>query len=84
MEELGFLTPFNSFSEDEQPADPLARELISYMNNENVTSVPWIFTSFPSENFKTELGSLLLSYAQGSKTFEEVKQGAVDLWKKER
>lgn len=84
VEELGFLTPFNSFSEDEQPADPLARELISYMNNENVTSVPWIFTSFPSENFKTELGSLLLSYAQGSKTFEEVKQGAVDLWKKER
>jgi len=83
-DELGFLTPFNSFSEDEQPDDPLARQLISYMNNEELTSVPWIFTSFPSENFKTELGSLLLSYAQGTKTFEDVKKGAIDFWKKER
>ncbi len=81
---LGFLTPFNTFSEDEQPNDPLARELIRYMNSDKVTSVPWIFTSFPSENFKTEIGNLLLSYAQGSKTFEEVKKSAIDLWKRER
>ncbi len=83
-EELGFLTPFNTFGEDEQPNDPLARELISYMNMESVTSVPWIFTSFPSENFKTEYGNLLLQYAQGNKTFDDVKQGAIDFWKRER
>ncbi len=81
---LGFLTPFNTFSEDEQPDDPLARELIRYMNSDKVTSVPWIFTSFPSENFKSEYGNLLLGYAQGSKTFDEVKKGAIDLWKRER
>lgn len=81
---LGFLTPFNTFSEDEQPDDPLARELIRYMNSDKVSSVPWIFTSFPSENFKSEYGNLLLGYAQGSKTFEEVKNSAIDLWKRER
>ncbi len=81
---LGFLTPFNTFSEDEQPNDPLARELIRYMNSDKVTSIPWIFTSFPSENFKSELGNLLLGYAQGSKTFDEVKNGTIDLWKRER
>ena len=83
-QELGFLTPFSTFSEDEQPNDPLAREIVRYMNNDNVTSVPWIFTSFPSENFKTELGNLLLEYAQGTKKFEEVTKGAIELWKRER
>lgn len=83
-EELGFITPFNTFGEDEQPSDPLARELIAYMNNYSVTSVPWVFTSFPSENFKSEYGNLLLQYAQGNKTFAEVKNGAVMLWESER
>lgn len=83
-EKLGFLTPFNSFSEAEQPNDPLAREIVRYMNNDKVTSVPWIFTSFPSENFKTELGNLLLEYAQGTKKFEDVTRGAIELWKRER
>ncbi len=82
--ELGFITPFNSFEQSEQPTDPLARELTSYMNNEKLTSVPWIFTSFPSENFKTELGNSLLEYAQGSKDFNSVSEGAKQLWKTER
>ncbi len=83
-EQLGFITPFNTFSENEQPSDPLARELIKWMNMDDVTSVPWIFTSFPSENFKTKYGSLLLEYAQGNRNFEEIKQEAVKLWKSER
>lgn len=83
-EELGFLTPFNTFSEDEQPTDPLAREIVQYMSNDDTTSIPWIFTSFPSENFKTEYGNLLLDYVQDKKTFAEIKQGAIDLWKRER
>lgn len=83
-EKLGFLTPFSSFSETEQPDDPLAREITRYMNNEKVSSVPWVFVSFPSEHFKTEFGSMLLQYAQGSKTFEDVKNAAIELWRKER
>ncbi len=83
-EKLGFLTPFSTFSTEEQPKDPLAKEIVRYMNSENHISVPWIFTSFPSENFKTEYGNLLLAYTQESKTFEEVKKGVVDLWKREK
>ena len=83
-EKLGFLTPFNTFSSEEQPKDPLAQEIVRYMNSENHISIPWIFTSFPSENFKTEYGNLLLSYTQGTKTFDEVKKGVVDLWKREK
>ena len=83
-EKLGFLTPFSTFSTEEQPQDPLAREIVRYMNSENHISIPWIFTSFPSENFKTEYGNLLLSYTQDSKTFDEVKKGVIDLWKREK
>lgn len=83
-EELGFTTPFNTFSDSETPDDPLAKETVRWMNKENVTTIPWIFTSFPSETFKTELGSLLLGYAQGDNSWDEVKAGAKKLWKSER
>lgn len=84
IEELDFITPFNTFSEDEQPKDPLAREVIRYMNSGDVTAVPWIFTSFPSETFKTEVGSALLDYVQGDKKWEDVNRVIIDTWKSER
>ncbi|MBR6533415.1 MAG: ABC transporter substrate-binding protein [Clostridia bacterium] len=83
-EKLGFITPFNTFSESETPNDPLAREINRYLNDKETTVVPWIFTAFPSENFKKETGSALLDYVQGSKTWDEVKQTVVDKWKSER
>ncbi len=83
-ENLGFLTPFSTFAANEQPNDPLAKEIVRYMNSDTHVSIPWVFTSFPSENFKTEYGSLLLSYTQGAKTFDEVKKGAIQLWESEK
>lgn len=82
-EELGFITPFNSFKEDEVPDDPLAREVVHWMNKQGVNTVAWDFTIFPSQSFKTDFGSNLLSYAQGSKSWDEVKKETVDDWKKE-
>ncbi|MEE1197930.1 MAG: ABC transporter substrate-binding protein [Acutalibacteraceae bacterium] len=83
-EQLGFTTPFNTFSENETPTDPLAKETVKWMNKKGVKTIPWVFTAFPSETFKTELGSLLLGYAQGDVTWDEVKQGAIKHWKSER
>ena len=83
-EQLGFTTPFNTFSENETPTDPLAKETVKWMNKKDVKTIPWVFTAFPSETFKTELGSLLLGYAQGDVTWDEVKQGAIKHWKSER
>ncbi len=82
-EELGFITPFNTFSEDETPNDPLAREVVRWMNKEGVKTVPWDFTIFPSQVFKNNFGSYLLQYAQGSKTWEDVVSGTVSDWKSE-
>ena len=81
---LDFITPFNSFSEDELPNDPLAREVVRYMNDEGVNTVPWIFTSFPSDVFKTEVGGALLEYVQGNKEWVEVENTVKSMWKSER
>ncbi len=82
-EDLGFITPFNTFSENEVPNDPLAKEVVRWMNKEGVHTVPWDFSIFPSQVFKDDFGSDLLLYAQGSKTWDDVKKETVDNWKKE-
>ncbi len=83
-EKLGFITPFNTFKDDEKPNDPLAREISRYLEDGDKEVVPWIFTAFPSENFKKETGNALLEYAQGAKTFEELRDTVKNKWKSER
>ena len=80
---LGFISPFDTFDEDERPTDPLALEVLRYMDNDELTSIPWNFTVFPSQRFKENLGASLLKYSQGTKTFDEVKNDMVADWKKE-
>ena len=81
---LKFITPFNTFTDDELPNDPLAKEIVRYMRNDSLKTVPWIFTSFPSETFKKEVGNSLLEYVQGSKKWDDVKNTVTEKWKSER
>jgi maltose transport system substrate-binding protein len=80
---LSFIAPFTTFSEDEKPSDPLAREVLSWMENGS-KSVPWTFAAFPSEEFKNYFGSALLEYAQGSNTWDNVVTVVKDSWASER
>lgn len=83
-DKLKFIAPFNTFEDDEKPTDPLAREVLAWMEKDGVTSVAWTFASFPSEEFKNYFGDALLEYAQGSKTWAEVTQIVIDSWASER
>lgn len=83
-EKLGFATPFNTFTGEELPGDPLAKEMTRYMNNKETISVPWVFVGFPSENFKTAFGDALLSYAQESGDFKKVVDTVINKWQSER
>ena len=83
VEELGLITPFDTFSENEIPDDPLAKEVIRWTNKENVTNIPWYFTVFPSQNFKNDFGAALLQYSQGSKNWDDVKKLFVEKWAEE-
>ncbi len=82
-DELDFITPFNTFTEDELPDDPLALEVVRYMNDDSVDTVPWSFASFPSDVFKSDVGSALLDYVQGTKTWDKVEETVKTSWKRE-
>lgn len=84
VNKLGFIAPFDTFTEDEKPSDPLAKEVMAWMEKDGITSVAWTFAAFPSEDFKNYFGDALLEYAQGTKTWDEVKQIVIDSWKSER
>lgn len=81
--EFGFIAPFDTFDDDEKPQDPLALEVIDWMNRDGVNSIAWNFTIFPSQTFKDEFGASLLKYAQGNKKWDDVVKDMVSSWKKE-
>lgn len=83
VNKLKFISPFNTFNDDEKPDDPLAREVIRWMESDKAT-VEWVFNSFPSLDFKDDVGNALLEYVQGSKTFDDVKKTTVESWKATR
>lgn len=80
---LGFIAPFNTFTDAEKPADPLAKEVLRWMNK-GVNSVPWTFAAFPSEAFKNDFGDALLQYAQGNKKWDDVVKIVKDSWASEK
>lgn len=81
---LGFIAPFDTFGEDEKPADPLAKEVIAAMEDSEKYSVSWNFTAFPSQQFKDKFGRSLLEYINETKTWESVVQEVKDSWKAEK
>ena len=83
IEKLGFIAPFDTFSEKETPDDPLAREVARWMAKDKTTHIPWHFTLFPSARFKEDFGASLLKYAQGTKSWEDVAKDIRDFWKRE-
>ena len=82
-EELDFIAPFDTFDEGDKPKDPLAREVSDWLEKEDVYNIPWAFTVFPGQNFKNDFGSALLGYAQGSVTWDDVKNTVTRRWKEE-
>lgn len=83
INDLGFITPFDTFSENELPSDPLAKEVKRYMDDTSLTNINWVFTVFPNQTFKDNFGAALLSYVQGNKSWDEVKNLVVTDWKNE-
>ena len=83
INELNFIAPFDTFAENETPSDPLARQVIEWMNKKTVKNVEWVFPIFPSETFKQDFGSALLRYAQETEDWDSVKETFVTEWAQE-
>lgn len=78
-DEMGFVTPFSSFTDEYQPSNPLVAAANEYIDA-GKTSVPWVFSTIPSEEWKNGLGSAMLEYAQGTGDWDAVKTAFVDGW----
>lgn len=78
--DLKFIAPFDTFTENERPTDPLARSLLTYTDNTDLYNVAWSFVVFPSQDFKNSFGGALLQYAQGQLPWEDVTQLFIEQW----
>jgi raffinose/stachyose/melibiose transport system substrate-binding protein len=83
VNELGFIAPFTTFSDNEKPTDPLAKEVLAWMEKDGITSVPWVFAGIPSEKWKNDFGADLLKYVQGQTEWAKVVENAKTSWAKE-
>ena len=81
--ELKFIAPFDTFAENEKPTDPLAKEIIRYLADQNLYNVAWNFVKFPNQTFKNNFGAALLQYAQGKMTWDAVTKLVVEQWQAE-
>lgn len=80
---LGNVAPFTTFNDEEKPQDPLAKSMLDSMES-GKASIPWVFTTFPSQTFKDNFGAALLEYAQGSMEWSDVVNTVKEQWKAEK
>jgi raffinose/stachyose/melibiose transport system substrate-binding protein len=83
-EKLGFVAPFSTFGPDDRPDNPLVREMFYYLDDPAKTSVSWNFPTFPSQEFKNDLGAALYEYAIGNADWEQVRRTFIDRWAAEK
>ena len=81
-QDMGFVTPFNTFSGKYEADNPLIKAANQYIAN-GKKPVAWTFTTMPSEQWKDGVGSALLEYAQGTGDWSAVEKAFVDGWAKE-
>lgn len=79
--QMGFTTPFKTMN-DIKSDNPLV-EAAQKDSTSGKTQVSWNFTLMPSEQWKNDLGSAMLEYAQGTGNWDAVKTAYVDGWAKE-
>ena len=73
------VSPYPAFSEL-TPADPLGKETAQFLANKELYPINWVFQTFPSQEFKNQLGSHLAQYASGKEDWTAVKDYFVSGW----
>lgn len=81
-QDMGFVTPFNTFTDEYVADNPLIKAANDYIA-QGKTPVAWTFTTMPSEQWKDNVGSALLEYAQGTGEWSAVEDAFVGSWASE-
>lgn len=80
-EELGFYAPYKKFAKMKY-SNPLINEVLEWNEKENINNVPWIFPSYPSEEFKDALGKDLADYVNQDITWKALVANTKENWAK--
>ena len=78
-DDMGFVIPFK----DAKDTDNVFVQKDKEMQAAGKTTIPWDFTTIPSEQWKADLSSALTAYAAGTGLWDDVKTAFVDGWAKE-
>lgn len=78
-QQMGFVTPFTTFTDEYVADNPLLKAANDYIA-QGKTPVAWTFTTMPSEQWKDGVGSALLEYAQGTGEWSTVEDAFVGGW----
>ena len=78
-DDMGFVIPFKGAQESK---NLFVKQDAEY-TAEGKTPVSWNFPTMPSEEWKNQVGSAMLEYAQGTGEWDAVKTAFVDGWAKE-
>ena len=78
-DDMGFVIPFK----DAKDTDNVFVQKDKEMQAAGKTTIPWNFTTIPSEQWKADLSSALTAYAAGTGSWDDVKTAFVDGWAKE-
>lgn len=75
-DDMGFVIPFK----DAKETDNVFVKKDTEMQAAGKTTIPWNFTTIPSEQWKADLSSALTAYAAGTGSWDDVKTAFVDGW----
>ena len=75
-DDMGFVIPFK----DAKETDNVFVQKDKEMQAAGKTTIPWDFTTIPSEQWKADLSSALTAYAAGTGTWDDVVSAFVDGW----
>ena len=84
VKDLGFIAPFESYTAENTPNDPLSEQVAEAIANKDLTTYPWNFQYFPSQQFKDDFGQDLSQYASGKLKWEDVVKHFKDNWAAEK
>ena len=75
-DDMGFVIPFK----DAKDTDNVFVQKDKELQAAGKTTIPWDFTTIPSEQWKADLSSALTAYAAGTGSWDDVKTAFVQGW----
>lgn len=80
VNDLKFIAPMNTFTESDMPDNPLAKEVIRYINDGSKNNAKWVFQAIPNEDLKNYIGRQLYEYVVLGKSWDEIKSDILYRW----